>query len=208
MAYEFAQHVLDQLATATEIFAAGYVGINFVIYSWKRAESESSLTQPTVIPETTAVPEAPLEVLQPLPLSLPKRELVEIAATTSTEATPMRQLVDLNESPRPAAPLPSVNLTPAPAHLPDASEDDLVEAESESPALVPQALTPEATAIADTTEAKTGQPQPVSEPTPEPPVTKPVLKTPPVRPGNLGQSNIARATSQTTQAEDKLTEED
>lgn len=225
MAYEFAQHVLDQLATATEIFAAGYVGINFVIYSWKRAESESSLTQPTVIPETTAVTEAPLEVLQPLPLSLPKRELVEISATTNIEAPPIRQLAELNEAARPAEPLPNVNLAPAPTTLAhDEFDDDLVATAIDELTSVSQTLTPEAdsalpesAAIADTAEANIDQPQPVTEPTvtptspplAQPPAeTKPVLKKPPVRSINLGQSHVAKTPSQPSKPADKLTEED
>lgn len=231
MAYEFAQHVLDQLATATEIFAAGYVGINFVIYSWKRTESESSLTQPTVIPETTAVPETPLEVLQPLPLSLPKRELVEISATTNTEAPPIRQLVDLTEAPRSTEALPSINLAPPPADLSDPSVDELTEAEVEEPAPV-QLTPPESVPIVDVTPAPV---EPIAVPESvtvnpalaEPPTetesvattpssattepltaTKPVLKKPPVRPSNLGQPGVTQTTAQPAASADKLTEED
>ncbi|MBL1173930.1 hypothetical protein [Pantanalinema sp. GBBB05] len=235
MAYEFAQHVLDQLATATEIFAAGYVGINFVIYSWKRTESESSLTQPTIIPETTAVSETPLEVLQPLPLSLPKRELVEISATTNTEAPPIRQLVDLTEAPRSTEALPSINLAPPPADLSDQSVDELTEAEVEveEPAPVQLAPAPEPTPIADVTASASVEPIAAPETTTaspaiaEPPTetesiattpssataepltaTKPVLKKPPVRPSNFGQPTAPKTTAQPAESADKLTEED
>ncbi|HEY9618098.1 MAG TPA: hypothetical protein V6C64_14730 [Microcoleaceae cyanobacterium] len=237
MAYEFAQHVLDQLATATEIFAAGYVGINFVIYSWKRTESESSLTQPTVIPETTAITEAPLEVLQPLPLSLPKRELVEISATTNTEAEPIRQLVDLNEGGRSTEPLPSVNLAPPLADRMDDVLDDIADVEADveidEPATVTPTPAPEPTPIAAAAEANTTELEQLAQPevtvtspvVAEPPTkpeataasptiaepsteTKPVLKRPPVRPVTLGQSSTAPATPQPAQPTDKLTEED
>ncbi|NJP11643.1 MAG: hypothetical protein HC866_21055, partial [Leptolyngbyaceae cyanobacterium RU_5_1] len=58
MSYEVAQQILDKLAIAIEIFAAGYVGISFTLYAWKRTASTESQSQPPLaipmaLPQTT-----------------------------------------------------------------------------------------------------------------------------------------------------------
>lgn len=77
MSYEVAQHVLDQLAIATEIFTAGYVSVNFVLYTWKRlGEEPARVTTPA---QPLALPEA-----QPTPLP----ELTELKDNRVLETLP------------------------------------------------------------------------------------------------------------------------
>ena len=84
MSYEVAQSVLDQLAIATEIFTAGYVGVNFMLYSWKRlGEAPEPIAPPQ---QPLALPEA---VATPLPELREKRELEVVpAAPMEDYATP------------------------------------------------------------------------------------------------------------------------
>ncbi|PZV16122.1 MAG: hypothetical protein DCF22_05990 [Leptolyngbya sp.] len=83
MSYEVAQQVLDKLALATELFTAGYVGIVFPLYAWKRSAETAKvpLATPLSLPQSAA-PE-PLERVPKLmpanaiALSLPAPESIE-----------------------------------------------------------------------------------------------------------------------------------
>jgi hypothetical protein len=83
MSYEVAQQVLNQLALATELFAAGYIGIAFTLYAWKRSAEpvKVPLAPPLLLPQATT-PEV-IERSQPskpanaITLPLPASELIE-----------------------------------------------------------------------------------------------------------------------------------
>lgn len=83
MSYEVAQQVLNQLALATELFTAGYIGIAFTLYAWKRTAEpvKVPLATPLSLPQATA-PEAversqPSKLANAIALSLPESELIE-----------------------------------------------------------------------------------------------------------------------------------
>ncbi len=57
MSYEAAQQVLDQLAIATQLFTAGYTGIAFTLYAWKRAAEpvQVPLATPLFLPQAVTL---------------------------------------------------------------------------------------------------------------------------------------------------------
>ncbi len=83
MSYEVAQQVLDQLAIATQLFTAGYMGTAFTVYAWKRSAEPVKVpfSTPLSLPQATAL-EAIERTSESLPtqaiaLSLPEPKWVE-----------------------------------------------------------------------------------------------------------------------------------
>lgn len=152
MSYEVAQSVLDQLAIATEIFTAGYIGVNFVLYSWKRLGETPAAIAPTQPP--LALPEA---VATPLPELKEKKEL---------ETIPAGPLMEAYAAPNAAAYPPPIAppLAPAPSPMPtltpeeDAAVPFAEDEDEEEPVAVavpptPPELDAATTAIAPSVEA-------------------------------------------------------
>jgi hypothetical protein len=83
MSYEVAQQVLDQLALATELFTAGYLGTTFTLYAWKRTAEPAkvpfapplSLPQPSIAEPLEQASKPKLS--DPLALSLPESDSTE-----------------------------------------------------------------------------------------------------------------------------------
>jgi hypothetical protein len=92
MSYEVAQQILGQLATATEIFALGYVGMNFALYAWRRSDTETKsdsgnplLFSQQSIAQPLDLPHKPLKMPEPISNSLPTQKSLGIGDVPTEE---------------------------------------------------------------------------------------------------------------------------